>query len=59
MQNLRVDESKQLLSATEKSITDICYNCGFNILTHFNRVFRQIEHCSPSKYRKQILKNTT
>ncbi len=58
LRNLRVNESKRLLSITGKSITNICYNCGFNSLTHFNRVFRQSEHCSPSQYRKRILKES-
>jgi len=53
LQNLRVAEAKRLLSQTNKSISEICHSSGFNSLTHFNRVFRKIEKCSPSQYRKK------
>ena len=55
LQDLRVCEARRLLSETEKSISEICHACGFNSLTHFNRVFRGIEHCSPSQYRNKPL----
>lgn len=56
LQDLRVGEARRLLSETEKSISEICYECGFNSLTHLNRVFRSIEHCCPSRYRSHSLK---
>lgn len=51
VQARRVSEAKKQLMDTRKSITDICFACGFNSLTHFNRVFRVFEHCSPRQYR--------
>lgn len=48
----RVAEAKQLLKGTERTVTDICFACGFSSLTHFNRVFRLLERCSPSRYRR-------
>ena len=57
LQNIRVTEAKHLLSATEKSISEICHDCGFNSLTHFNRVFRRSESLSPRQYREQIRKD--
>jgi AraC-like DNA-binding protein len=53
----RIEEAKRLLSETDRSITDICYACGFNSLTHFNRVFRRDAACSPSQFRRQHLAN--
>jgi AraC-like DNA-binding protein len=55
VQALRIAEAKKLLSETERTITDICFACGFNSLTHFNRVFRCFEHRSPRHYRKLLL----
>jgi AraC-like DNA-binding protein len=52
VQARRVAEAKKQLMDTRKSITDICFACGFNSLTHFNRVFRAFEHCSPRQYRE-------
>lgn len=52
IQSRRLAEAKRLLAETECSITDICYASGFGTLTHFNRLFRQSEHCSPRQYRQ-------
>ncbi|MFZ2657331.1 MAG: PocR ligand-binding domain-containing protein [Victivallales bacterium] len=57
VQAKRVAEAKKLMTNTSKSITEICFSCGFNSLTHFNRVFRHIEGCSPSQYRNRALVN--
>lgn len=51
VQSRRIDEAKRLLAETDKTITEICFECGFNSLTHFNRVFRRGEGCSPRQYR--------
>ncbi len=51
VQSLRVAEAKRLLSETDRTVTDICYACGFNSLTHFNRVFRRSEGCCPLRWR--------
>ncbi len=50
----RVAEAKRLLVESPASITEICFACGFNSLTHFNRVFRALEHQSPKQYRLSI-----
>lgn len=55
IQARRVAEAKKQLVETQDSITDICYACGFNSLTHFNRVFRCFEHHSPRQYREFLL----
>jgi AraC-like DNA-binding protein len=51
VQARRVEQAKSLLADPDKSITAICFACGFNSLTHFNRIFRQSEGCSPSQFR--------
>lgn len=52
VQARRMSEAKVLLTDTDQSITDICFACGFNSLTHFNRVFRGGVGCSPSQFRR-------
>ncbi len=49
----RIEEAKRLLAQTDRTITDICCVCGFNSLTHFNRVFRRGTSGSPTDYRQQ------
>lgn len=52
VQSRRIDEAKRRLSTTNQSITEICFACGFNSLTHFNRVFRRGAGASPSQFRR-------
>lgn len=44
--------TNELLS-TQKSITDICYDAGYQNFSHFSRVFKEHFGMSPSQYRKQ------
>ena len=42
----------ELLLETNKSITDIAFECGFNDSNYFGDSFRKIKGISPRKYRK-------
>lgn len=53
IQHLRIDEAKRLLTITERGVTEIASEVGFNSLTHFNRIFKKLEGCAPSSYRAQ------
>jgi len=52
----RVVHATKLLSESNMSITDICFECGFNNFSHFNKLFKECTGKSASKYRSQILK---
>jgi AraC-like DNA-binding protein/ligand-binding sensor protein len=49
---VRVEKAKQLLLNPHLRISEIAYDVGFQSLTHFNRVFRQVTGKSPSAYRE-------
>lgn len=42
------------LLLTEKSITDICYDAGYQNYVHFSRLFKQQFGMTPSQYRTQV-----
>ncbi len=42
-----------LLCETDGSVTDICFDVGFNSLGTFSRTFRDIVGESPTAYRKR------
>lgn len=46
----RVKRAQKVLMRKEKSITDACYESGFNSLSYFNRVFKKWTGQAPSKY---------
>lgn len=49
--NLRLNKATELLINTTKSVTEICFECGFGNLSHFLRLFTKIKGVSPLKYR--------
>lgn len=48
----RVEKSTVLLQYTDKSMSDIAYECGFGNVRSFNRSFREALNITPLKYRK-------
>lgn len=52
LNRVRVHHAKQLLSGTRAQIIEIALECGYNNVTYFNRVFKQIQGVTPSKYRQ-------
>lgn len=53
----RINNADFLLTNTDKDITSIAYECGFNNQQHFNRVFKEFEGKTPSEFRKSISQN--
>jgi AraC-like DNA-binding protein len=54
---LRFERSKELLLTTDASVTDICYEIGYESLGTFSSRFRQLVGVSPQQFRRfpQIL----
>jgi AraC-like DNA-binding protein len=52
LQRRRVERSMFLLRETARSVTDICFDVGFNSLGTFSRTFREIVGETPSDYRE-------
>lgn len=50
---LRIGFACKLLIEGKYSITAICYECGFNNVSNFNRQFKKITNFSPKKYLKK------
>lgn len=52
----RLGYASRLLVDTTKSIAEIGYECGFNNLSNFNRIFKKKKGCSPSEFRENYHK---
>ncbi len=55
LNEIRINEASRLLIQTDKTISQISYECGFETLSYFNRVFLNKMQMPPSKYRKIYL----
>jgi AraC-like DNA-binding protein/ligand-binding sensor protein len=55
VQHRRAAQVARQLRDPQRRVTDICFACGFNSLTHLNRVFRKFYGCSPMQYRRGLL----
>lgn len=54
--DLRLGYAARMLVDTAKSISDIGFDCGFNNLSNFNRIFKKKKGCSPSEFRESYHK---
>ena len=50
----RIVHATKLLAESEKSITDICFDCGFNNFSHFNKLFKEFTGKTALQYRKEM-----
>ena len=44
-----------MLTETDASIAEICYECGFNTLSNFNRQFKEVTLKTPTHYKKEFM----
>ncbi|GAA4966897.1 AraC family transcriptional regulator [Algibacter aquimarinus] len=49
-----VHATKLLTEKSQLSIADVCFECGFNNFSHFNKQFNDVVGKSASQYRKEI-----
>jgi len=54
LQRRRVERAMELLRETDRTVTDICFDVGFNSLGTFSRTFRAVAGESPSAYRARF-----
>jgi|TARA_B110000037_G_scaffold89384_1_gene105831 AraC-like DNA-binding protein len=54
VKSVRVGIAAKLLAETDKQITKICYECGYNNLANFNHYFKKSMGLTPTDYRKSF-----
>jgi len=53
---IRIGHAIRLLVDTTMTSSEICYMCGFNNISNFNRLFRKKKGCSPMEFRDNYIK---
>jgi AraC-like DNA-binding protein len=52
---IRIKHACKMLTETGESIAQICYDCGFNTLSNFNKQFKEIMLKKPTQYKKEFM----
>lgn len=52
LNDIRLGYATRMLVETTNGIAEICYTCGFNNISNFNRVFKKKKGCTPKEFRK-------
>ena len=50
----RLKQAISLLLTTDRSLTEIAYDCGFSSQSYFSYVFKRRMHCTPRQYVKEL-----
>lgn len=53
----KLEKAAELLSLSDKRITDIAFDCGFNDLANFTKSFSEKYHATPTQYRAKLSKH--
>lgn len=58
LNEIRLGYASRMLIDTTYSISEIAYNCGFNNISNFNRIFRKKKGCTPKEMRASYEQGT-
>lgn len=54
--DIRLGFASRLLVDSTMSVAEVCYECGFNNLSNFNRIFKKKKECAPKEFRENYRK---
>ncbi len=57
LQEVRIGYACKLLIESDMSVAQVCYECGFNNLSNFNRYFKTLIKKTPLEFVKEYTKN--
>ncbi len=50
--DVRLGYASRALVDSTNSVSEICYDCGFNNVSYFNRIFKKKKGCAPKEFRE-------
>lgn len=59
VRSLRLEHAKEELQFSNRSITEISYDCGFSNISVFNKNFKQVFSITPKEYRQNLRQKET
>ena len=55
LKRIRIQKAKMFLLYSQAPIEEIGKMCGYDSGSYFTKIFRELEGCSPSEYRRNII----
>lgn len=52
--NKRLELARYLLTQTDKTVTEVVFECGFKNTSHFSRIFKKMYGISPVHFKKNV-----
>jgi AraC-like DNA-binding protein len=56
LSEIRIKHACKMLTETEETVSNICYDSGFNTLSNFNNQFKEVMSKTPLEYKKEFMK---
>jgi AraC-like DNA-binding protein len=57
--DIRIGSAIRRLVDSNQAISEICFGCGFNNISNFNRIFKKLKGCTPKEFRDNYHKTKT
>ncbi len=54
LNNTRINQAEKLLLSTDKSVTDICFACGYNNVSYFISQYKSVRGKTPHSFRNSF-----
>ena len=58
LNDIRLGHASRMLIETTETVAEIAYNCGFNNIANFNRLFKKKKNCTPKEFRESYNRST-
>ncbi len=52
LNEIRLGYATRMMIDSDRSISEICFSCGFNNISNFNRIFKKKQGLTPSEFRR-------
>ena len=59
LNEIRLGNASRMLIDTSQSVAEIAYNCGFNNISNFNRIFKKRKGTTPKEFRESYIGSGT
>lgn len=54
VKQIRIQKAAELLASTDRKISDIGMECGFQEMSYFAKTFRELKGCTPGAFRRRL-----